>query len=310
MNRRTFIQYSAITGGVAGLSPALAANHLQDEGVVFEISLAQWSLRSKLFKKKLDNLDFPAYTKNSYGIKAVEYVSQFFPEKITVSEAYAKQLAQRAEDEGVRNVLIMVDYYREEGKLASPKAKTRKLAAENHQVWIDAAKILGCHAIRVNAFGYEKEATYAEAQEDFVDGLGRLVEYASKEEIVVMVENHGGYSSNGKWLVEVMEKVNSPYCATLPDFGNFRISKDEQYDPYQGVEELMPFAKGVSAKSMVFDEAGNEANLDYRKLMKIVKDSGFKGFVGIEWGGKGDMEEAEVGIKATKALLEKVIAEM
>lgn len=307
MHRRTFVKQSALLGGLA-LAPAALRAHTLAPMSFFQLSLAQWSLRHHHWKKTLDNLDFPDFTQKTFGIKGLEYVSQFFPDN-AVDEAYAQKLLQRSRDAGMTNVLIMVDMFKEEGKLASPQKKVRKAAADNHKPWVDAAHILGCHAIRVNAYGYEQDATAEQAQADFVDGLGRLVEYGASVGISIVVENHGGHSSNGQWLAGVMQQVDSPYCGTLPDFGNFRISKDEQYDPYLGVEELMPYAKGVSAKSMAFDAQGNEAQVDYRRLMKIVKDAGYEGFVGIEWGGQGNIEEANEGIRQTQALLNTIAEE-
>ena len=98
--------------------------------------------------------------------------------------------------------------------------------------------------------------------------------------------------------------VDHPRCGTLPDFGNFRITREEEYDRYQGVKELMTYAKGVSAKSHDFDEQGNETRTDYARMMKIVLDAGYRGYVGIEYEGNR-LSEPE-GIKATKVLLERV----
>jgi sugar phosphate isomerase/epimerase len=192
-----------------------------------------------------------------------------------------------------------------EGALGDPDEAKRTQAVENHYRWIDAAKFLGCRMIRVNA---QSRGTAEEQMKLAADGLRRLTEYGAKAKIAVVVENHGGLSSNGQWLAGVMKQVNHPNCGTLPDFGNFRISKDEQYDRYKGVTELMPFAKAVSAKTHDFDEAGNETEIDYLKMMKIVAAAGYKGWVGIEYEGNklGEMD----GIRATKKLLEKVRTEM
>ena len=178
-------------------------------------------------------------------------------------------------------------------------------AVENHHKWIEAAKYLGCHSIRVNA---RSEGTYDAQIELVTDGLRRLSEFGAKHGLNVIVENHGGLSSNGKWLATVIQKVGMENCGTLPDFGNFRVSPDEQYDRYQGVRELMPFAKGVSAKSHQFDAAGNEVHTDFVKMMRIVLDACYHGYVGIEWEGSspGEVE----GIKLTKRLLERIRDEL
>ena len=266
------------------------------EAPLFKISLAQWSLHKALFKGQIDNLDFPRESKRTYGIDAVEYVNQFFKDKAKDYD-YLAQLNQRAADEGVTNVLIMCDGL---GKLGDPDEKARTTAIENHFPWVEAAKRLGCHSIRVNA---ASKGSYEEQQKLAVDGLSRLSEYAAQLELNVIVENHGGLSSDGKWLAGVMTQINRPNAGTLPDFGNFK-----EYDRYKGVEELMPYAKGVSAKSHDFDANGDETKTDYRRMLKLVLDAGYHGYVGVEYEGK-TIPEAE-GIKATKSLLEKVRDEM
>ncbi len=229
-------------------------------------------------------------------------MNQFFKDKAN-DQAYLADLKQRAEGEGVTNVLIMVDG---EGYLGDPDEAARTEAVENHHKWVEAARFLGCHSIRVNAYS---RGTYEEQQERAADGLRRLCEFAEPHGIGVIVENHGGLSSNGAWLAGLMERVDHPLAGTLPDFGNFRISaydaaEEEWYDRYKGVGEMMPFAKGVSAKSHVFDENGNETQTDYVRMMKIVLDHGYRGYVGIEYEGQ-ELSEEE-GIRATKALLERV----
>ena len=188
--------------------------------------------------------------------------------------------------------------------MATDKTK-RKQAVENHYKWVEAAKFLGCHSIRVNA---QSQGSYEEQLARAADGLRRLTEFGASHEINVIVENHGGLSSNGAWLASVIKKVNHPRCGTLPDFGNFNLGNGEQYDHYKGVKELMPFAKGVSAKSGTFDEQGNETRIDYRRMMKIVLDAGYHGYVGIEY--SGNVLSEHDGIRATKKLLERVRTEM
>jgi L-ribulose-5-phosphate 3-epimerase len=263
---------------------------------LYRISLAQWSLHKTLFSGKLDNLDFPRTAKQQFGIEAVEYVNQFFKDKAK-DAAYLGDLAKRAADEGVTNVLVMCDGL---GNLGDPDAAARTKAIENHFPWVEAAKRLGCHSIRVNA---ASKGSFEEQQKLAADGLTRLADYAAQMGMNVIVENHGGLSSNGQWLAGVMKLVAKPNCGTLPDFGNFH-----DYDRYRGVEELMPFAKGVSAKSHEFDADGNEVRSDYRRMLKLVVAAGYRGWVGIEYEGKA-LPEAE-GIVATKRLLERVRSEL
>ncbi|RZL15063.1 MAG: twin-arginine translocation signal domain-containing protein [Pedobacter sp.] len=298
-DRRSFIKNIGILGAAAGLSSVLPLDVLAGaKKEFFKISLAEWSFHKALFGGKMTNLEFPMRAKKEFGINIVEYVSPFFNKKET-DAAYLKELLTITKNEGIQNHLIMVDG---EGELGDLDTAKRTKAIENHYKWVDAAKTLGCLTVRVNAAGNCSEQDVKTA---VVDGLGRLTEHAKKSNINIIVENHGGYSSDGKWLADVMKQVNSSYCGTLPDFGNFKISDEKQYDMYQGVKDLMPFAKGISAKTFKFDKNGNEPDIDYTKMFKIIHDAKFSGIVGIEWEGDGFSEEE--GIKKTKALLEKVL---
>ncbi len=304
INRREFVQAATVPiSAVAlwNLRPLLSRNTFMQTQPLFEISLAQWSLHLTLFAGELDNLDFPATAKGDFGIDAVEYVNQFFKDKAE-DQSYLSDLKQRADDNGVQNVLIMCDA---EGNLGDPDGQARTRAVENHYRWVEAARYLGCHSIRVNA---RSQGSPEEQRDLAVDGLRRLTEFAAERDINVIVENHGGISSNGEWLASVMKAVDHPRCGTLPDFGNFRVAQGETYDRYKGVAELMPFAKGVSAKANEFDEDGNERNIDYVRMMRIVLDAGYRGRVGIEYEGR-ELSEAD-GIRATKRLLERVRSQL
>lgn len=290
----------AVAGRVA-MAELAEADEEPETAALFKISLAQWSLHKAFFAKKIDNLDFAATAINEFGIDAIEYVNQFFKDK-GEDHAYLAEMKKRAADVGVTSLLIMCDG---EGRLGDPDEGARKQAVHNHIKWVEAAKYLGCHSIRVNA---ASEGGYEEQQKLAADGLRRLCEFADTRAIDVLVENHGGLSSNGAWLAGVMKLVGHKRVGTLPDFGNFRIKDSEVYDRYQGVTELMPYAKAVSAKSHDFDDAGNETGTDYRRMMKIVLDAGYRGYVGIEYEGSR-LGEAE-GIAATKALLERVRGEL
>jgi L-ribulose-5-phosphate 3-epimerase len=295
ITRRHFLEQSArITAGVS-LSSFWGLNALADPEPWFRISLAEWSFHKALFAGQMDHLDFARVAKTEFGINAVEYVNQFFKDKAT-DRKYLTAMKQRCKDCGVESRLIMID---NEGDLGDADAARRTKAVENHYKWVDAAKFLGCFAIRVNA---RSTGSYDEQMDRAADGLRRLAEFGAQRGIAVIVENHGGLSSNGRWLAAVMTKVNLPNCGTLPDFGNFKLSNGEEYDRYQGVRELMPFAKAVSAKSHEFDAAGNEIHTDYSRMMQIVKDAGYRSFVGIEY--EGDKHSEPEGVRLTKALLE------
>ncbi|MEO0332507.1 MAG: sugar phosphate isomerase/epimerase family protein [Bacteroidota bacterium] len=302
MQRRDFLKNATAASLGAWALPSL----LNNANSFFKISLAEWSLRQPIRKGAMTNLDFPRIAKEFYGIEAVEYVNQFFVDKVS-DQAYLKELKQRADDLGVDNVLIMIDLW--DYPTASPNESARIKSAEKHYEWIDAAHTLGCHGVRINANGYDGKSM-EEAADLFVDTLIRLSDYAQGREMNIMVENHGGYSSNGKWLAMVMEKVGRDNVGTLPDFGNIKTAKDEEYDRYQLIEELMPYAKGVSAKSTEFTRKGLEANMDYKRLMNIVKDAGFSGYVGVEFGGKLEEIHKKDGVMLTKKLLERIGQEM
>ncbi|HTF29517.1 MAG TPA: TIM barrel protein [Flavitalea sp.] len=307
-NRRHFIKQFGIAAAGAGLLHNLSAMATGIDGSkkhFFEISLAEWSLHRTLESGKMTNMDFPTRAKKEFQISAVEYVDQFFKDKAK-NQKYLSELKQRTSDLGVRNVLIMIDTA---GPLAELNEAERKQAVENHYQWVDAAKFLECHSIRVNLRG---KGTADEAGRASIESLGRLSEYGAKNEIGIIVENHGGYSSDIKWLTNIIRQVNNPYCGTLPDFGNFCIEQTDkkcinEYDRYLGVQEMLPYAKGISAKSLDFDEKGDETKIDFLRMFKMIKKekpASFKGFVGIEY--SGSVLSEDEGIRKTKQLLEKV----
>ncbi|MEP4077668.1 sugar phosphate isomerase/epimerase family protein [Haloferula sp.] len=299
----------------------------------FKISLAQWSMHRALHGGKLDNLDWPKFTKEKFDIHALEWVNQFFAEKKDKyglqpkAGDYIAQMKNRCDDHGMKSLLIMCDGV---GQIGDPDEAKRTATVEGHYTWLDAAKELGCHSIRVNS-GSNPKLPAEEQAKLCADGLRRLSEKAAPLGLNVIVENHGGLSSHGGWLAGVLKAVGMDNCGSLPDYGNFYVlrkhgdaekfnqqkalfdgveglTEDEiglGYDRYQGTKDLMPFAKGVSAKSHDF-ENGEETHTDFSKMMKIVKDSGYQGYIGVEY--EGQKLDEEQGIMQTKALLEKVIA--
>jgi len=289
-------------GDTTASQPSSAPTAAPSSSLWFDISLAQWSLHKTLFDGKMDHLDFARVARETYGLGGIEYVNQFFKDKATDMN-YLKQMKQQAMDHGVTSVLIMID---REGNLGDTDAKARARAVENHHKWIDAAKFLGCHSIRVNAAG---EGTAEEVGKAATEGLAKLSEYGKSQEINVIVENHGGYSSNGEWLSNVIKNTGMDNCGTLPDFGNFCIEREkdnwrnclDEYDRYQGVEDLMPYAKAVSAKANYFDADGWEKESDYKRILKTVKEAGYTGWIGVEY--EGDDLSEEEGIRKTIALL-------
>jgi sugar phosphate isomerase/epimerase len=326
--RRTFIKNAAIgavgAGLAAGFPQLLRAG--EKKAIFFRLAVSQFSFASQFWTKKLDPLDFAAKSKE-LGITGLDYCSMFFADKAT-DQIYLAELKKRAADNGSYNLRIMVDLVGVPGSLGNPDEKLRLKQVESHYQWIDAAAALGCPMIRVNMDGEGNPDDVAKAS---VDSLGRLLEYGKKQNIDVIVENHVGISCNAAWLAGVMKQVNNSHCGTLADFGNFCINRTkpetndvagymktkclEEYDRYKGISELMPFAKGVHAKTHLFDSSGNDTETDFYRMFKIIKDSGFKGWVSIEYEGgvmkmytKDDKYlDDDAGVLATKKLIEKVL---
>ena len=315
MKRRQFVKRAVQASGTLSLlgfaacknekrhkNSELQADLETHPELFFKMSLAQWSLHRTLFDKKMDHLDFASKSRG-FGFEGLEYVNSFFKDKAKAMP-YLKEMKLRADAEGQENVLIMIDG---EGALANSNTNERLKAIENHYKWIEAAHFLGCHAIRVNLAGSSGKA---EAVKVSIDSLEKLSDFAINSNINILVENHGGFSSNSEWMTSVFSQVKNENCGTLPDFGNFCITKHkdghclEKYDRYKGMRELLPYAKALSAKSYDFNEAGDDTLIDYYKIMKMVKDSGYKGFIGVEY--EGDIKPEEEGIKLTRNLLIKV----
>lgn len=313
--RRSFLQSAAAFGAVAAAHPAALAAQTKEK---FKISLAQWSLNKRFLNRPgaepLDNLEF-AKVARSVGIDGIEYVNQMFFEKAK-DQAYLGEMKKRAAGEGVRSLLIMCD---REGNLGAPDETARAKAVENHLKWLDAAAFLGCHSIRVNAAS-DGKLTWDEQAKLAADGLHRLSVEGDRRGLWVVVENHGGTSSNGKWLTQVMKLADHKRVGILPDFGNFYTdrSRSELYNPYQGVREFMPWVKeAVSAKAYDWDTGagrfytedrreGTEMTLDFERLIRIVAAAGYSGYIGIEYEGQ---KHSEIdGIKRTKQALEQVRA--
>lgn len=277
----------------------------------FKLSLAQWSLHKAMISGEMSPLDFAQKAKE-LGFEGIEYVSQLYREELKkdpdpqkAMKKLLETLKSKSEQHNIQNLIIMVDG---EGDLAVVDEKERNNAVENHKKWVDAAQFLGCHSIRVNLFGANDPGQWKAAA---TDGLSKLSDYAAGKNINVIVENHGHLSSDAALLVEVMKQVNKPNCGTLPDFGNFCLEREggarwgakciREYPKYQGVKEMMPYAKAVSAKSYDFDAEGRETTIDYKKMLEIIKASGYNGFIGVEY--EGDRLSETEGIIATRDLL-------
>lgn len=322
MKRRNFSKSLGLisVGAMAGCSAKKVISTVDSNEVLlgekpvidsrYKLSLAQWSCHRMLNEGKMNNLDFAGYT-SKLGFSGVEYVSKFLTPGL-IDESYWVKMNDAAKRANVAQLLIMTDLT---GSLGAKNKKDRQFAIDEHIPWLKAAQALGCRSIRVNLWG---EGTKDEQRERCTESLATLSKISADHGINVIVENHGGYSSDGKWLTQIMRDVNMDNCGTLPDFGNFCIAREggdrwnglciEEYDRYLGVEELMPYAKAVSAKSHEFDRRGNEIHTSYSKMLDIVHKSGYSGYIGVEWEGDG-LSETE-GIKATKLLLESTISKL
>ncbi|HYG39029.1 MAG TPA: sugar phosphate isomerase/epimerase family protein [Cytophagales bacterium] len=300
-NRRSFIKQAVFASASLSVFSSFAKPVLLPKKELFKISLGQWSLNRSIKSGKINSLDFPMIARKTYGVDAVEYVNQLFMDKAK-DQNYLSELKKRADDNDVKNLLIMVD---QEGDLGDPNEMKRQQSIENHYKWVDAAKSIGCHSIRVNAYSqgsYEDQLKYAS------DGLRKLTEFGAERGMNIIVENHGGMSSRGDWLAALMQNVNHPRCGTMPDFDNFQVSEGNRYDRYKGMKEIMPWAKSVSTKAHDFDKKGNETTIDFKKMFEIVLEAGYDGYVSAEYEGKRLSEED--GIKATIKLMEKVREEL
>lgn len=329
MKRRNFIRNSSqagITVSLLGMYACKENKKAETENTeaastmeeiaepFFKLSLAQWSIHKMILEDGVDPYTFAEKAKN-WGFTGLEYVSQLYNPELSEANysdeamaAFVEKSNAEAKKHGMENVLIMID---NQGNLAVNDEAERNETVEKHKKWVDAAAAMGCHAIRVNLSGSMVPAEWTPSA---IDGLTKLSSYAKTKNINILVENHGGLSSNGALHAEVMKAVNLENCGTLPDFGNFCISRNEdgsckeEYDKYKGIAELMPYAKAVSAKSNNFDEEGNAIDIDYMKIMQMVKDAGYTGFIGVEY--EGSILNEEAGIKATKDLMLKVAKEL
>lgn len=302
MKRRTFIWNSVMGATALAATPLIASTASQK---ALQISLAQWSLHRSINDGILDPVDFASIAMEKYKIDAVEYVNSFYLDRAT-DEKFWNQMKSHSADAGVKNLVLMVD---DEGDLGTANEKERKKSVENHYKWVHAARILGCHTMRVNAFGDSDREIY---RASIMDGMAMLADYAAKLKINIVIENHGLFSSDAALIAGIIKEVNRPNFGALPDFGNWCLSAkwgttqgecDKVYDRYKGLAELLPYAKAVSAKSYNFNEKGEDTKIDYFKMMKIVKESDYNGYIGIEYEGmeKGEHE----GILITKKLMKK-----
>jgi len=302
MKRRVFISKAAMGTAALAAAPVIGGSPDQKE---LQISLAQWSLHKSFNDGTLNPVDFAAIAMEKYGIHAVEYVNNFYRDRVA-DETFWNQMKSRSSDAGVKNWVMMVD---DEGDLGTADKNERLQSVENHYKWIHAANLLGCRTMRVNAFGDPDREVY---RASIMDAMATLADYAAQSELNIVIENHGLFSSDAELIAGIIKEVNRPNFGSLPDFGNWCLSAkwgttqgecDEAYNRYKGVAEMLPYAKAVSAKSYNFNERGEDTKIDYYRMMKMVKESDYNGFTGIEY--EGEEKSEHEGILLTKDLMIK-----
>ena len=290
-----------------------------------KIALQCVSLANKIFSGKMSILDFPRLVREDFNIEAAEYWNLPLIEKRN-DPNFIKEIINKTSDYGLQNTIMLVDLYDLQTKktksICDSDKKIRAQAIEEYKEWIDVAKKIGCDSIRVGL--WSKGINAEEVNKISKEGLNKLLEYSSSINISIVIENHGGFSADGSWLVNLIKSINNPHLGTLPDFGtsNFCVERSQlsqnvfdysgkcvnQYDKYKGVEEMLPFAKGISAKSINFDKNGEEVNTDFGRMISLIKSYNFKGFMSIEYEGafSGYLDNHD-GILATKKLIEKYL---
>jgi len=302
MKRRVFIRKTVMGTTALVTLPAMGCNPGRKE---LQISLAQWSLHRNFDDGTLDPADFATIAMEKYDIHAVEYVNNFYRDRVA-DETFWNQMKRRSSDAGVKNMVMMVD---DEGDLGTADKQERMQSVENHYKWVHAANLLGCRTMRVNAFGDPDREIY---RASIMDAMARLADYAAQSELNIAIENHGLFSSDAGLIAGIIKEVNRPNFGSLPDFGNWCLSAkwgttqgecDRVYDRYKGVAELLPYAKAVSAKSYNFNEQGEDRKIDYYRMMKMVKESDYNGYIGVEY--EGEEKSEHDGILLTKELMIK-----
>ena len=300
--RRDFLGTAAAALGLGAVGcakvPARRDAPLAHVGMpVFPLSLGQWSLHRMIRSGALRPVDFPRFARERFDVGAVDYVSTLLGD-VALDDPWLDELRRRADDVGVDAHVLLIDL---EERLGDPDATRRAIAVDGHRRWIEAARILGCHAVRVNAYS---AGSADEQMRLCAEGLYRLCDLADPLGLDVLVENHGGLSSRGDWLAALVASVGHPRLGSLPDFGNWEYAPGLWYDRYRGVAELMPSARAVSAKAHDFDASGNETSTDFERMLRVVAAAGYTGPLEVEY--EGERLSEEDGIRATIRLIRTV----
>ncbi|MGK0185904.1 MAG: L-ribulose-5-phosphate 3-epimerase [Verrucomicrobiales bacterium] len=317
LDRRQFLRNSS--AALAAATFPIGYSHADDEGPRFRLSLGQWTFH-RAFRgapgvAKRDPLEFPTMA-GELGFAGVDYSGILLGDDHANPKKIA-ELNRRAKDAGVHNLLILVDLH---DALGAKDAVKRTANVQKYIPWLESAAALGCTGVRVNPIS-DAGSSADEQARLLADGTSQLLEHADRLKLDIMFENHGeGLRTDGAWIASAVKRVDHPRCGTLPDFGNFQKNraKGEFHDRYAGVAAMLPFAKGICAKSHDFDADGEECYSDYGRLLKMVVDSGYRGWIEVEYegpslGSGGPTRERvpadplgeKEGALATKKLLQK-----
>ena len=296
--RRQFLSKLSTTSLLALVPDFVHSQDLSAGDTWLKVSLQQYSFRSMLVGKspELSTLDYPKFAVENFGINALEYFNGFFEDR-SGDQKYFNELRQRCDDLGVENQLMLC---RNKRAIDDADSSIRAAAAKDYLPWLEASHTLGCHSIRVDC---RSVGDADEVLKQAVDGLHRICDLAKPYGIDIIVENHGNHSSNGKWLASLMRQANRENLGTLPDFGNFH-----EYDRYKGVRETLPWARVVCAKIHEFTPEGQAANTDFLKMIRIIKDSGYEGYIAIEY--EGEKPSPVEGVRLAQQLIAATLEKM
>jgi sugar phosphate isomerase/epimerase len=271
-----------------------------------KLVLAQWTFNKDLFAGKMTTIDF-VNKAAEMGFDGVEFVSQFIKDKVN-DDAYLAELKLASETAGIKNTMISVDV--SEAKLGSSDPDERDIATAKHKEWIVAASKLNCPTIRVNAHG---DGTADEMMSAMFNSVKELANFGKSYNVGVTIENHGQYSSDGKWLSQLIGKLVPYGVGSVADFDNWCIEREggklwgtpciKEYDRYLGMKELLPTARSVSVKAFDFDEQGNAIKTDFKRMFQLIKEAQYDEYLAIEFEGH-DMDPIE-GIRKTLELVDQ-----
>lgn len=288
LSRRTFVSHAASAGVFAGVSfPSLSAKHHSSDR--FKLGLSQYSLRALLKNGSLDALDFPQFTVDQFGIQAIDLWEGGLPKDKLDDAKYLARMRKKAEQAGTDLFLLM------SGALdASPQK--REASSTRIRASFQRSVQLGAPLVRVflKAPGTEAEAGLSAS----VDALKPLADEAAEKNLIIAIEPGASpLSQKGAFLAQVASKLKHPALKLMPDFGKLKDNV------YKGTQAMLPHTVTVSCKMHSFDKEGNQPDFDYPRLMKMIRQSKYKGILAIEW--EGSALEPVPGVLTSKKLIEE-----